>query len=92
MRKKVLQNLAIVLAACPVVALAQAPEDGVYITDEYVKAVLKHAVDSKRTIPDNTIRVIDMGKYQLSVGVIHRGAMAPAGGGNAAGGAAAAKL
>jgi mannose-6-phosphate isomerase-like protein (cupin superfamily) len=88
MRKKILQILAMVLAACPVVALAQAPKDGVYISDEDVKAVLKHAVDTKRTIPDNTIRVIDMDKYQLGVAVIHRGAMGGGGGANA--GAAAA--
>jgi mannose-6-phosphate isomerase-like protein (cupin superfamily) len=82
MKNKALQILALVIAACPVVALAQAPKDGVYISDEDVKAVLKHAVDTKRTIPDNTIRVIDMDKYQLGVAVIHRGALK--GGGNAA--------
>src|ERR1700688_747822 len=89
MLKKVLQTLAMVLAAYPAVGLAQAPKDSVYISDEDVKAVLKHAVDTKRTIPDNTIRVVDMGKYQLGVAVIHRGAMG-GGGGNAAGGATAA--
>jgi mannose-6-phosphate isomerase-like protein (cupin superfamily) len=88
MRKKILQALALVLAACPVVALAQAPKDGVYISDEDVKAVLKHAVDTKRAIPDNTIKVIDMDKYQLGIAVIHRGAMGSSGGANA--GAAAA--
>jgi mannose-6-phosphate isomerase-like protein (cupin superfamily) len=87
MRKKILQALVMILAACPVVAFAQVPKDGVYISDEDVKAVLKHAVDSKRTIPDNTLRVIDMDKYQLGVAVIHRGAM---GGGGANAGAAAA--
>src|SRR5258707_15860942 len=75
MRKKVLQTLAMVLAACPVVGLAQAPKDGVYISDEDVKIVLKHAADTKRTSPDNTIRVVDMDNYQLGVAVIHRGAM-----------------
>jgi hypothetical protein len=84
MRKKVLQILVMVLAACPVVALAQAPKDGVYISDEDVKAVLKYAVDTKRTIVDNTIRVIDMNKYQLGVAVIHRGAMTGGGGANTA--------
>jgi mannose-6-phosphate isomerase-like protein (cupin superfamily) len=88
MRKKILQTLAIFLAACPVAGLAQAPKDGVYISDEDVKAVLKRAVDTKRVNPDNTIRVIDMDKYQLSVAVIHRGAMGGGGGANA--GAAAA--
>lgn len=81
MRKKILQALAMLLAACPVVALAQAPKDGVYISDEDIKTVLKRAVDTKRANPDNTIRVIDMDKYQLSVAVIHRGAMG--GGANA---------
>src|ERR1700676_1368436 len=88
MKNKALQILAIWIAAFPVVALAQAPKDGVYISDEDVKAVLKHAVDTKRTIPDNTIRVIDMDKYQLGVAVVHRGAMGGGGGANA--GAAAA--
>ena len=83
MRKKILQALAMVFAACPLIALAQAPKDGVYISDEDVKAVLKHAVDTKRTIPDNTIRVIDMDQYQLGVAVIHRGAMGGGGGANA---------
>jgi quercetin dioxygenase-like cupin family protein len=86
MQKKILQILAILLAACPVVVLAQAPKDGVYISDEDVKAVLKHAVDTKRAIPDNTLKVIDMGTYQLGVAVVHRGAMG--GGGNAVSAAA----
>ena len=75
MRKIVLQILAFVFAAGPGVALAQAPKDGVFISSEDVQAVLKRAVDIKRTNPDNAIRVIDMGNYQLSVSVIHRGAM-----------------
>ena len=97
MRKKALLILAALVAASPGVASAQAPKDGVYISEEDVQAVLKHAADTKRTIPDNTIRVIDMNRYQLGVAVIHRGAMggggganANAGGGNAGGGAAAA--
>lgn len=89
MKNKALQILVIWIAASPVVALAQAPKDGVYISDEDVKAVLKHSLDTKRTNPDNTLRVVDMGKYQLGVAVIHRGAMG-GGGGNAGGGAAAA--
>jgi mannose-6-phosphate isomerase-like protein (cupin superfamily) len=88
MRKKVLQALVIVLAACPVIAFAQVPKDGVYISDEDVKAVLKHAVDTKRTIPDNSIRIIDMDKYQLGVAVIQRGAMGGGGGANASAAAA----
>jgi mannose-6-phosphate isomerase-like protein (cupin superfamily) len=75
MKNKALRILAIWIAASPVVALAQAPKDGVYISDEDVKAVLKHSLDTKRVLPDNTLRVIDMDKYQLGVAVIHRGAM-----------------
>jgi mannose-6-phosphate isomerase-like protein (cupin superfamily) len=88
MKKKILQILALALAACPIVGLAQAPRDSVYISDEDVKAVLNHAADTKRTIPDNTLQVIDMGKYQLGVAVIHRGAMGAGGGGNTGSGAA----
>src|SRR5271169_614382 len=89
MKNKALPVLAMLLAACPAVGWAQAPKDGVYISDEDVKAVLKHSADTKRAIPDNTLRVVDMGKYQLGVAVIHRGAMG-GGGGNAGGGATAA--
>jgi mannose-6-phosphate isomerase-like protein (cupin superfamily) len=88
MKNKALQILVMWIATYPVVALAQAPKDGVYISDEDVKAVLKHSLDTKRTIPDNTLRVVDMVKYQLGVAVIHRGAMG--GGGNAGGSATAA--
>ena len=94
MRKNILQILTILCAACPVGGFAQAPKDAVVISNEDIKAVLKYAADTKRTIPDNSIRVIDMGKYQLAVGVVHRGATgganAAGAGGNAGRGAAAA--
>jgi mannose-6-phosphate isomerase-like protein (cupin superfamily) len=86
MLKKILQILALMCAACPILVLAQAPKDSVYFSDEDVKAVLKRAVDTKRTNPDNTLRVIDMGSYQLSVAVIHRGAMGGRAGNSNAGG------
>jgi len=89
MKNKGLHILAMWIAVYPAVALAQAPKYGVYISDEDVKAVLKHSFDTKRTSPDNTLRVVDMDKYQLGVAVIHREAMG-GGGGNAGGGATAA--
>ena len=95
MRRHILQILAFVFTSCPVVGLAQAPKDAAVITNEDIKAVLKYAADTKRTIPDNSIRVIDMGAYQLAVAVVHRGATgggtgnAAAGAGNAVRGAAA---
>ena len=89
MRKQVLQILAMLLVVSPTIALAQAPKDGVYITDEDIKAVLKHSADTHRTIPDNTLRVIDMDKYQLGVAVVSRGAMGSAAPANTASGNAA---
>src|SRR5947208_5299817 len=86
MRKNILQILTILCAAYPAAGLAQAPKDAIVITNEDIKAVLKYAADTKRTIPDNSIRVIDMGAYQLAVAVVHRGATG-AGTGNAATGA-----
>src|SRR5438093_3488122 len=96
MRRHILQMLAFVFTVCPIVGLAQAPKDAVVITNEDIKAVLKYAADTKRTIPDNSIRVIDMGAYQLALAVVHRGATgggtgnALAAAGNAARGAVAA--
>ena len=85
--RRVLQLLAMAVVAWPAGVWAQAPKDGIVISGEDVKAVLKYAVDTKRTTVDNTIRVIDMGAYQLSVAVVHRG---PTGRPAAAGAAASA--
>jgi mannose-6-phosphate isomerase-like protein (cupin superfamily) len=71
-----LPAIALLLAPGAISGFAQAPKDGVYISDADIKAVLQRALDTKRTNPDNAIRVIDMGDYQLSVAVIHRGALA----------------
>lgn len=75
MRRNTLQVLAFVLVTAPAVGLAQAPKDAIMISAEDIQAVLKYAAEMKRTIPDNQVRVIDMGAYQLAVGVVHRGAM-----------------
>jgi len=76
MKKNVLRLLALVCAASPVVLSAQAPKDAIVISDADIKAVLKMAADTKRTIPDNSLRVIDMGTYQLAVGIVARGKLA----------------
>ena len=86
MRRNILQILACALVMAPAAGLAQAPTDAITITAEDIQAVLQYAAEMKRTIPDNQVRVIDMGAYQLAVGVVHRGAMggpAPAGRGAA---------
>lgn len=72
--------LALVLLT-PVAALAQSPKAATYITDEQVKAV--------NALPgvDRQIISTDIGKLNLSVGIIHRGPTgqpaAPAAGGAA---------
>ena len=68
MTKNILRTLALLVAAGPAILSAQAPKDAVVISDADIKAVLKMAADTKRTIPDNSLRVIDMGTYQLGVG------------------------
>ena len=78
MNKNVLRILALLCAASPAMLSAQAPKDAIVITDADIKAVLKMAADTKRTIPDNSLRVIDMGSYQLAVGIVARGKLAPA--------------
>ena len=60
----------LLVAAGPAIVSAQAPKDAIVVSDADIKAVLKMAADTKRTIPDNTLRVVDMGAYQLGVAVV----------------------
>jgi mannose-6-phosphate isomerase-like protein (cupin superfamily) len=78
MKKNFLRVLALLCAASPALLSAQAPKDAIVISDADIKAVLKMAADTKRTVPDNSLRVIDMGSYQLAVGIVARGKLAPA--------------
>ena len=80
---------AALLAVCPAIAFAQSPKAATYITDEQIKAV--------KATPgvDRQIVRVDIGKLNLAVGIVHRGAPgapapAPAGGGAPAAAAAAA--
>ncbi len=66
--QRALIGLAALFTVSSVVALAQ-PKDAIDITDAQIKEVLKFAPPAV----DQTLRVIDMGKYQLSVAIIHRG-------------------
>jgi len=86
MHRNILHAVAFILAAAPAVGYAQAPSDAVMISAADIQAVLKHAAETRRTIPDNQVRVIDMGAYQLAVGVVHRGALAAPGQAGAGGG------
>jgi mannose-6-phosphate isomerase-like protein (cupin superfamily) len=87
MTRTVLKVLAVAGVLAPVVGFAQmGPKGATYITDEEVKAV--------NALPgvDRTIKVVDIGPENFSVGIIHRGATgaaargaAPAGGARAGG-------
>jgi len=84
--QKAIVGLAALFTVSSVVAFAQ-PKDAIDITDAQIKEVLKFAPPAV----DQTLRVIDMGKYQLSVAIIHRGPTgAAAGAGRGAGGGRAA--
>src|SRR5881397_1628561 len=79
MTKTVLKAVAIVATLLPAVGFAQSrPTSATYITDEEVKKV--------NALPgvDRTIKVVDIGPENFAIGVIHRGASAPASGGGAA--------
>jgi mannose-6-phosphate isomerase-like protein (cupin superfamily) len=73
------------LLLCPALAAAQSPKAATYITDEQVKAV--------NALPgvDRQIISTDIGKSNLSVGIVHRGPTnAPPAAGAGGGGAQAA--
>ena len=65
-----MRNTILVLLAVGA-ALAQGPpKEAVDITNADVQEVLKHA--SPQAV-DQQLKVVDMGKYNLAVGIIHRG-------------------
>ena len=85
MTKTALKAVAVAAVLLPAVGFAQGNKAATYITDEEVKKV--------NALPgiDRTIKVVDIGPENFAIGVIHRGASAPAGGaGRGAGGGAAA--
>ena len=85
MTKTVLKAVAVAAVLLPAVGFAQGNKAATYITDEEVKKV--------NALPgvDRTIKVVDIGPENFAIGVIHRGATAPAGGaGRGAGGGAGA--
>ena len=80
--RQVLTGVAIMLATAT--AASAQPAAAVDITAADVQAVLKAGGPSV----DHTLKVIDMGTYQLSVAVIHRGPTTPPGARGAARGPA----
>src|SRR3984885_6705437 len=84
MTRTILKALAVVATISPAVGFAQGPKSATYITDEEVKTV--------NALPgvDRTIKVVDVGPENFSVGIIHRGATGAARGAAPAGAAAGA--
>jgi hypothetical protein len=82
MNKPVLSICAAIALALPAAVAAQSPKAATYITDEQVKAI--------NALPgvDRQIISTDIGKLNLAVGIIHRGATGGGAGGrgDAAGG------
>jgi hypothetical protein len=68
MRKAIQASVALALALVPTAARAQQPiTAAIDITDEQVKAV------NATPGVDRQLRIVDLGKYQLAVGIVHRG-------------------
>ena len=69
--KNTILSLAVVsICSCAgAFAQCQVPKDSTYIPDTDVKELLKHAPPAV----DQQIRVVDLCKYNLAVGIIHRG-------------------
>lgn len=90
---KTLLSIAAVFSVSGIAPAQTGPTEAIDITHAQVEAVQKAGAARTPPAVDQTLRVIDMGSYALSVAVIHRGASAPPGGrgrGGAGRGAAAA--
>lgn len=74
MKKKIVGMAMMLAGSYAAFAQCKVPTDGIYIMDSDVKEVLKHAPPAV----DQQLRVVDLCKYNLAVGIIHRG---PTGGG-----------
>jgi mannose-6-phosphate isomerase-like protein (cupin superfamily) len=87
--QRVLLGLAALFTVSTVAAFAQ-PKAAIDITDAQIKEVLRQGALRTPPAVDQTLRVIDMGDYAMSVGIIHRGPTgqaAAAGAGRGRGGA-----
>ena len=84
MRRRILGVIGAAMAAPAIMLAQQGPTSATYITAEQVKAV------NAAPGTDRTLEVFDMGKYAMSVAIIHRGPTAAAARGAAAAAPAAA--
>ena len=72
MHRKTFLSLAALIACTQAVSSAQPgapPKEAIDITDAEVKEVLKHTPPAV----DQQLKVVDLGAYNLGVGIIHRG-------------------
>jgi len=70
MKTKILSVAAwVVWSQGAALAQCEVPKDATYIMDSDVKDVLKHAPPAV----DQQLRIVDLCKYNLAVGIIHRG-------------------
>src|SRR5271155_4406140 len=81
MTKTILSSAVLFLGSHAAYAQCKVPTDGIYIMDTDVKQVLKGAPPAV----DQQLRVVDLCKYNLAVGIIHRGPTPAPGGGAAPG-------
>lgn len=86
MKRTAVMAIGLVAACAPWMVQAQQeapPKSAIYITDEEVKAALA----SQPPSTDRQLRVVDMGEYQLAVGIVHRGPTTGGAAGGRGGGA-----
>jgi mannose-6-phosphate isomerase-like protein (cupin superfamily) len=87
---KTVLGFAAVFALSQGIVFAQGgPKEAIDISNAQIEAVLKAGAARTPPAVDQTLRVIDMGTYSMSVAVIHRGATRPPGPPRAAGAGAA---
>jgi mannose-6-phosphate isomerase-like protein (cupin superfamily) len=76
MKQTILSTLAwVVWSQAAAFGQCEVPKDATYIMDSDVKDVLKHAPPAV----DQQLRTVDLCKYNLAVGIIHRGPSGEAG-------------
>ena len=75
MRKRLLRlSVLLILSAAAAFAQSDAPpKEAIDITAAQIKDVQKDEVKKNQPIVDEQIKIVDMGKYNLGLGVIHRG-------------------
>jgi hypothetical protein len=72
MKKVILSVVAVLFTACQAITWAESPAPPVVAFD-ILKADIDLLLKNSPPAVDQQIRVVDMGEYNLGVGIIHRG-------------------